>query len=86
MPQLPTPPNGYLRAMLQCTKCKLKKQFVVSEAGLPPVGTLLNKSFGRDAVCIRCRSTTLAVVTPRPAAPLPPGPIGWARQPEEADG
>lgn len=85
MPQLPTPPTGFLRAMLQCSRCQLKKQFVVPEAGLPLKGTVLNKSFGATAICIRCRSTTMVVVTPRPQAPLPPPPTGWARQPEDVD-
>jgi len=76
---LPDPPEGFLRITVQCPNCAQKKQIVLPEAGVPPVGTLLTSGngFGEQVICVRCRHGGMKNTTHRPGKLPPKSPPGW---------
>lgn len=64
---------------LLCSTCGLRKQVEVTVCGAPDVGTtVIPSQMGHpdDAVCFRCRCTTL-VVQNEPTPAVPARPKGW---------
>jgi len=81
MRPLPQPPEGFLRVTIQCqgTRCQMKRQLLMPEAGMPEVGTILRPSdgWGDQVICMRCRRASMALMTAKPQPTPAPPPAGW---------